>query len=70
MCMTGDSKSVVKPESNPVRVLSRAQVAGYDATVLAADSVDGLYRWLAERKYPVSPALKQRVHDASAAGIG
>jgi hypothetical protein len=46
---------------NSVAVLDEKRVAGYDAAVLEADSVDALGAWLKEHDYPFAPALEEWV---------
>lgn len=44
---------------DPVRVVERKRVAGYDATVLTARSGKDLVDWLAKNDYPYSPAMAE-----------
>lgn len=41
----------------PVEILEQKRVAGYDATVLKADSGDSLVEWLKQNGYDYSPAV-------------
>ena len=42
----------------PVRILQEVKVAGYDATVLEADSAQALNDWLGKHKYAATPEVK------------
>ena len=53
-----DAKSAAAPEE-PVRVLDRQSVAGYDAVVLEADDAEALARWLREHGYDARPEIAE-----------
>jgi Uncharacterized protein conserved in bacteria (DUF2330) len=60
-CPGAASKGDNAPIANSVAVLDEKRVAGFDAAVLEADSVDALGKWLKDHDYPFAPALEEWV---------
>src|SRR5262249_1901899 len=58
-CPIGCSKGqVTKPAANPVVVVEQKLVAGFQATVLKADSANDLVNWLKDNQYAYSPEVE------------
>jgi hypothetical protein len=55
---TSDINPTSAPKSIPVKVMQQHKVGGYTATVLAANDVHSLERWLKKNNYRSDPALR------------